>query len=61
VPASVIALAVSSAVVTDCAVATGTSFTALTVIDTVAAAESNVPSLTVNVNESVPFTFAFGV
>jgi hypothetical protein len=39
----------------------GATFATASVIDTVAAAESNVPSLTLNVNESVPFTLVFGV
>ena len=61
VPARRIALAVSSGVVTDCALATGTSFTAAMLTDTVTTAESTCPSLTLNVNESEPFTLALGV
>ena len=48
------ALAVSSAVVTDCALATGASFTAVTVMLMVAAAESAVPSFALNVKLSGP-------
>ncbi|MEK7397314.1 MAG: hypothetical protein AAB116_10315 [Candidatus Poribacteria bacterium] len=44
----------SSLVVTDCAVEVGASFTAVTVIETVAEDESVVPSFTLNVKESVP-------
>jgi hypothetical protein len=54
VPASVIVNAVSSAVVTDCALAVGTSFTAVTVNVTVAARDVRLPSLTVNVKLSGP-------
>ena len=61
VPTKVIALALSSSSVTDCATATGASFTAVILIDTVATAESTVPSFTLKVNESVPLAFAFGV
>ena len=46
--------AVSSAVVTDCAFATGASFTAVTVMLMVAAAESAVPSFALNVKLSGP-------
>src|SRR5205823_8880078 len=53
-PVSVIAAAVSSAVVTDCALATGASLTAVTVIDTVAAADVRAASLTVKVKLSGP-------
>ena len=48
-------------VVIDRATATGTSFTAIMLIDTVATTESTVPSFTLKVNESFPLTFAFGV
>jgi hypothetical protein len=54
VPASVITLAVSSGVVWLCAVAVGTSFTAVIVTVTVAAAEVNAPSFVVNVKLSGP-------
>ena len=48
-------LVVSWLSVTDCAVVTGRSFTAVTVIDTVAAAaESSTPSLALNWKESEP-------
>ena len=53
--------AVSSSVVTLWAVATGVSLTALTVIETVAGAESTVPSFTVKVKLSLPLKFASGV
>ena len=46
---------------TDCATATGASFTAAIPIETVATAESNAPSFTLKVNESEPLAFAFGV
>src|SRR3990172_8430675 len=46
VPVRVIVTAVSSAVVTDCALATGASFTGVTVILTVAGELVEVPSLT---------------
>ena len=52
---------VSSSVVTLCAEAIGASFTALTVIETVAGAESTVPSFTMKVKLSLPLKFAFGV
>ena len=55
------ATALSSAVVTFAEVETGASFTALTTMVTVTAAEVAWPSLTVKVNESVPSKFAFGV
>ena len=51
---SVMGFAVSSAVVTDCALATGASFTAVTVMLMVAAAESTVPSFALNVKLSGP-------
>jgi hypothetical protein len=54
VPDSVITTAVSSAVVTPCALETGASFTAVIVRLTVAAGEVNDPSLTVNVKLSEP-------
>ena len=54
-------LAVSSFVVADWALATGASLTALTVIETVAAVEFSRPSLTRNVNASVPLKLRFGV
>jgi hypothetical protein len=53
-PDSVINLAVSSAVVTDCALAVGTSFTAVIVRLTVAATETRDPSFVVNVKLSGP-------
>ena len=46
--------AVSSAVVTDCAVATGASFTAVTETVTAAMFESRAPSLALNVKLSGP-------
>ena len=46
---------VSSAVVTVCAAATGASFTEVTVRLTDAGADASEPSLTVNVNESLPW------
>ena len=51
----------SSGVVIVLETATGRSFTAVTVILTVAAVEPSEPSLTEKVNESVPLKFAFGV
>ena len=63
-PANTTGTATSSSVTTDCPVAVGGSFggtTSLTVIDTVAGADVNSPSLTVNVNESVPKNPAAGV
>jgi hypothetical protein len=56
----VIVRAVSSLVLTDCAVATGASFTELTVILAVATFES-VPLLALYVKESEPWKFAAGV
>ena len=60
-PVNVIDFAVSSSVVTVCAVATGASFTAFTVMETVATPEFTAPSFTRKVKESLPFTFAIGV
>ena len=54
-PVRVIAIEVSSFMLTACAVATGASLTGLTVIETVAAAELTVPSLTVKVKLSGPW------
>ena len=54
-------MAVSSSVVTDCATATETSFTAVMLIETVASTESLAPSFTLKVNESPPVAFAVGV
>jgi phage tail sheath gpL-like len=54
VPDRVITAAVSSAVVTLCALETGTSLTAVIVRLTVAAGEVRLPSLTVNVKLSAP-------
>jgi hypothetical protein len=54
VPDSVITNAVSSAVVTDCAVAAGASFPAVTVMLTVATLESENPSFALNVKLSGP-------
>jgi hypothetical protein len=54
VPDNVIGNAVFFAVVTDCPFAAGASFTAVTVIETVAAAEVRLPSLVVNVKLSGP-------
>ena len=51
----------SSRTMTLSASETGTSLTSVTVIDTVAAAESTVPSLTLNVKLSEPLTFRVGV
>ena len=45
----------------EAALATGGSFTAVTVMETVAVFESTVPSLTLNVNESAPLKLAAGV
>jgi len=53
-PDNVIGNAVFFAVDTDCPFAVGASFTAVTVIDTVPAAEVKLPSLTVNVKLSGP-------
>ena len=53
-PVSVIATGVSSGVVTAWSLATGASFTGVTVIDTVAAFESAVPSFTLKVKVSGP-------
>ena len=39
----------------------GASFTDVTVSETVATAETVMPSLTVKVNESTPLAWAFGV
>jgi hypothetical protein len=52
---------VSSVPLTPIPANTGASFTAVIVIETVAATESAVPSFTWNVNESLPVAFAFGV
>jgi hypothetical protein len=52
---------VSSVPLTPIPANTGASFTAVIVIETVAATESAVPSFTLNVNESLPVAFAFGV
>jgi hypothetical protein len=60
VPARVMVFAVSSVTVTDCAVATGTSFTALTV-STNAVVVVAVPSLTLTVIVLVPLALATGV
>ena len=54
VAVSAIVFAVSSAVVTDCAVATGAWLTCVTVRLTVAASESTVPSFALNVKLSGP-------
>jgi len=54
VAARVISFAVSSAVVTLCGSATGVLFTAVTVIETVAAVEFKDPSLATNVKLSGP-------
>ena len=54
-------LALSSNTVLISLTATGASFTAETVIDTVAAAESTVPSLTLKVKESEPLKLSAGV
>ena len=61
VPARVIALAVSSSVVTDWAVATGTSFTLVITIDTVATDEVRPPATTRKVKLSAPVRFRVGV
>jgi hypothetical protein len=60
VPARVMVFAVSSVTVTDCAVATGTSFTALTV-STNAVVVVAVSSLTLTVIVLVPLALATGV
>ena len=57
----VIFSAVSSGVASVCAMASGASFTAVTVIPTVATAESSFPSLALKVKESVPLKSVFGV
>ena len=54
VAVSVIALAVSSSVVTAWPPATGASLTAVIVIDTVATFESRLPSFALNVKLSAP-------
>ena len=51
----------SSATVSAPSLATGASFTAVTVMVTVAGAESAVPSLAVKVKLSLPLKLAFGV
>ncbi len=56
-----IVFALSSAVVTLCALAVGASFTAVMEILTVAGAESRTPSLTLKVKLSAPLVLAFGV
>jgi hypothetical protein len=53
-PANVIGKAVFFAVDKDCPLAVGASFTAVIVIDTIAAAEVRLPSLVVNVKLSGP-------
>ena len=53
VPAKVMVASVSSVPVIVCAVATGASFTAVTVIETVALSD-NAPSLAEKTNESLP-------
>ena len=53
--------AVSSAVLTLWAFAEGASFTAVTVMLTVAVLELAVPSLTRKVNESLPLALRLGV
>jgi hypothetical protein len=60
-PVNVIAFGVSSGVKTDWGFATGGSFTAVTVIVTVAGAEVSEPSLTVNVKLSGPLKLRLGV
>ena len=54
-------ISVSSSPETLCAEATGLSFTALTVMPTVASDESSVPSLAIKVKLSAPLKSAFGV
>ena len=56
-----IGVGVSSVTSTDWELATGVSFKGVTVIETIAGAESVVPSFTVNVKLSLPVKFAFGV
>ena len=51
---------VSSVTSTDWEFAIGASFNAVTLIETVAGAESAVPSFTVKVKLSLPAKFAFG-
>ncbi len=51
----------SSSVVTDLESAVGASLTGVTEMSIVAIAEVSDLSLTVNVNESTPLKFAFGV
>ena len=53
--------AVSSVTATDCASATGASFTPVTVIETAAKLESTVPSLALKIKLSLPLKFALGV
>jgi hypothetical protein len=53
-PASVIVFATFFEAVTACPLAAGTSFTAVTVIETVAAGEGKLPSFVVNVKLSAP-------
>ena len=60
-PESVMVFAVSSAVVTVCAVAEGASLTALTLTVTVAGVENKAPSLTLKVKVSVPLKLPFGM
>ena len=60
-PVSEMLTAVSSGVLTLWAVAVGGSLTGVTVIDTVAGAESEVPLFTLNVNLLKPLKLAFGV
>lgn len=57
-PATAPTNAVSSSVVMACTIATGASFTAVTVMSTVAAVDVATPSLTVKVNASAPLAFA---
>ena len=61
VPESVRFSVPSSATVNEAAFAAGASFTGVMVMETVAVFESNVPSLALKVNESLPLAFAFGV
>jgi hypothetical protein len=60
-PVKVMATAVARSVVTDCASATGGSFTGVTVMETVALVDVKPPSLTVNWKLSEPLKFKFGV
>ena len=61
VPASLTATGTSSAVVTFSPAAEGASFTGVTMMETVATAESSLPSFALKVKESVPLKLGFGL